>query len=163
MGPGAGVHHHGPVPGSPLAILERDLPRRVIFAVLLIGAAALLWWAIQDTRPSGRDGPTRDPAIEAVFPTHGSDILRQAEAGIDLAEGYQADLVANGIAIPLDQITGIPAGDRQPALARYAFSPGEGKVIETWQTGQNCMTATYWPSASGRGLSTTYTWCWNAA
>jgi hypothetical protein len=151
------------VAGSPFAILERDVPRRIIFGLLLVGAAALLWWATQDDRPSGSTGPTRDPAIEAVFPSDGSDVLRQAEAGIDLVEGYRASLTANGTAIPENEITGVPSGDRQPALARYAFTPGDGKVIDTWITGQNCVTATYWPADSGPGLSTSYTWCFTAA
>jgi len=162
MGGVAGVRHHGRVAGTPFAILERDTPRRILFGLLLLGAAGLMWWATQDTRPSGKSGPTRDPAIEAIFPTDGSDILRQAEAGIDLAEGYRASLSANGVAIPADQITGVDQ-DGQPSLARYSFSPADGKVIETWRTGQNCMTATYWPADSGPGLSTTYTWCWTAA
>jgi hypothetical protein len=152
----------GFVASSPFAILERDTPRRIIFGLLLVGAAVLLFWVTQDTRPTGKDGPTRDPSIEAVFPTDGSDVLRQSEAGIDLVEGYRASLSANGTAIPGDQITGIDS-DGNPSLARYSFAPSAGKVIETWRTGQNCMTATYWPADAGPGQSTTYSWCWTAA
>lgn len=162
MGCGADLGHHGAVAASPFAILERDTPRRIIFGLLLVGAVGLLYWATQDTRSTGKDGPTRDPSIEAIFPSDGADVLRQAEAGIDLVEGYRASLVANGTAIPADQITGVDS-DGQPSLGRYSFAPGDGKVIETWRTGQNCMTATYWPADAGQGQSTTYTWCWTAA
>lgn len=162
MGAARPVHHHGPVALSPFAILERDAPRRAIFGLLLVAVVAGMWFVTQQGGSDG-GGPTRDRAIEAIFPADGSTVLRQAEVGIDLVEGYRASLSANGVAIPEDEITGIPEGDHQPALARYAFSPAEGKVIETWQTGRNCVTATYWPAASGRGLSTTYTWCFTAA
>lgn len=163
MGLARRVHHHVGVASSPFAVLERDTPRRILFGVLLLAVAAGLWLASQDSRPSDQEGPTRDSAIEAVFPTDGSDVLRQSEVGVDLVEGYRASLTANGVAIPGDQITGVDANDSQPSLARYAFSPGDGKVIETWRTGQNCVTATYWPADSGRGLSTSYSWCFEAA
>jgi hypothetical protein len=153
----------GGVASSPFALLERDTPRRILFGVLLIAAVAGMWIASQDSRSSDQGGPTSDAAIEAIFPTDGSDVLRQSEVGIDLVEGYRASLTANGIAIPANQITGVDANDSQPSLARYAFSPGDGKAIETWRTGQNCVTATYWPADSGRGLSTDYSWCFNAA
>jgi hypothetical protein len=69
----------------------------------------------------------RDDAIDALVPNEGADVLRQSTVGIDLADGYLAQIAVNGITIPDDQLS----GDR--GLAQYFFSPGPGRVLESLQ------------------------------
>ena len=147
---------------SPFAVLERDLPRRIIFGLLLVLAVAGIV-AVSQNGGGGDATEDRSSAIEALIPSPGSDVLRQSEVGIDLVEGYRAMLTVNGVQIPDDQIVGVPSGDRQPALARYVFSPGAGKVVESWDAGRNCVTAVFWSAAEGPERGTTHTWCFSAA
>jgi hypothetical protein len=140
-----------------MQLLERDLSRRLIYVGLLALATAGLVIAVNN----GRTAPTvvsdRDDAIDALVPNEGADVLRQSTVGIDLADGYLAQIAVNGITIPDDQLS----GDR--GLAQYFFSPGPGRVLESLHGGQNCVLATYWRAAEGPERSQTIRWCFSAA
>ena len=112
------------------------------------------------------DTGTRDPAtvsgrpdvVEHLIPGQGDDVIRQAELGIDLAPGYEGDLILNGVAIPTKQLRLVPPQNQ------VFFTPGRGKVVERLNAGPNCMTAVVWRSALGRGSANdqSFTWCFNA-
>ncbi|QGG94629.1 hypothetical protein [Actinomarinicola tropica] len=145
---------------SPFAVLDRTIPRRIIFGLLLLGATAAMVAVSIDSTRSTRAAPDRDPAIEALIPTSGADVLRQSEVGVDLADGYAATLAVNGTPIPDDQITGGGAGI--PSLGRYVFAPGPDKVLESLRSGTNCVTVEFWKARTPNETAV-YSWCFEAA
>lgn len=162
MGVGPAERHHGPVPASPFAVLDRTVPRRIIFGLLLLAAFGAMAYVAIDPGPTTRTASDRDPAIEALIPTANADVLRQSEVGIDLAEGYRASLTINDVPIPPDQIIGSADASSPPSLARYVFAPGDGKAVETLRAGLNCVTAEFWLATDPNDTSV-YNWCFSAA
>jgi hypothetical protein len=132
--------------------------RRVVIALLLLGAVGLLYAA-------GRNGNT-DPepivtegVVEAVIPGNGSpSVLRQAEIGIDLAPGWTGELNINGVPIPDDQIR------RNDPLNQLFFTPGEGREIEQLPAGRVLVIASIWNFAEGetREDARNVTWSFTA-
>lgn len=138
-------------------LLERDLTRRLIYAVLLAGATALMVIAVSNGRTSPTAMADSSEAIVALVPTEGADVLRQSSVGIQVATGYRAGLIVNGITIPEDQLSG------DPGLGQFYFTPGAGQVIESLQGSQNCVVATFYPAAAGPAESQSVRWCFSAA
>ena len=91
--------------------------------------------------------------IQRLIPSPGAKILQQDEIGIDMAPGYEASLMLNGIPLPIDQTNIVPP------INQVTFKPGPGKVYERLPAGQNCILATYWQSQYGPSVSSTRTWC----
>jgi hypothetical protein len=139
-----------------MQLLERDLTRRLIFGALIAVAVAGLVIAVNNGRTSPTAAADRSEAIDAFVPTEGANVLRQSTVGIDLTDGYLAELVVNGRFIPEDQLT----GDR--GLGQFYFSPGPDRVLESLAGGQNCVIATYWKAALGRDTAQTVRWCFSA-
>jgi hypothetical protein len=103
----------------------------------------------------GSDNDVREAAIEQFIPAEGDQIVQQEPVGIDLAPGYDGTLALNGVAIPEDQL------NKVPALNLVQFIPGEGKEIEQYNEGRNCVLATFWLSKDGPGQATSRAWCFN--
>lgn len=150
------------MPGSPFAILDRTVPRRIIFGLLLAAAVGAMVWVATKPGPSTLATTADDPAIEALIPGDGAVAPRQSEVGIDLVEGYRATLTINDVVIPPDQIEGSGPSGAIPALNRYAFVPGPGKAIESLHTGLNCVTAEFW-LATTPNETRVQNWCFQAA
>jgi hypothetical protein len=126
-------------------------PRWIAYFALVAIAATAFYFAINQT---GDPAMNLDSGrIERLIPSPNTKIFQQDEVGIDLAPGYQGDLAVNGIPLPRDQV------QATPELNRVGFRPGQGKAFEQWPAGENCVTATYWPSAFGPSQSQTRTWC----
>lgn len=117
--------------------------RRVVLGLLLVVAVGMFWLA-------GRYG-NADPepvisqsAVEQLIPGDGSpSVLRQAEIGIDLREGWTAELSVNGVFIPEDQLR------RNVPLAQVFFTPGPGKEIEQLRSGTVLVVASIWRPIDG--------------
>ena len=100
------------------------------------------------------------PEIDEIFPEREASILRQDRVGIDLRDGFVADLafeLSDGtrVSIPSDQL--------EPNLqntGRFAFKPGDGQVIEAFPPRSNCVTATYWPIDNRQDVAT-IRWCFD--
>jgi hypothetical protein len=143
--------HHGHV-----QLLERALTRRLIYGAFIALAVTGMVIAIGNGRTAPTAQADRSEAIDAFVPNQGADVLRQSTVGIDVADGYQARLVVNGVTIPDDQLS----GDR--GLGQYFFTPGPGLAIESLSGGQNCVIATYWLAALGPDQGQTVRWCFSA-
>lgn len=141
---------------SPLELLDRTTPRRIIYASLLAIAFGVMYFAIQTGQGSTISASERHPAIEVLIPANQSDVLRQSNVGIDLVDGYIAQLTLNGTIIPDDQISG------DPGQGQYMFQPGTGQVIETLASGLNCASATFWKASVGSSHSAVVQWCFSA-
>jgi hypothetical protein len=130
---------------------RRFKPRYIAYlALLTIAAVCIVMVArLSTTDTSGLDGGR----IQRLIPTPGAKILQQDIIGIDMAPGYEASLVLNGIPLPLDQTYVVPQ------INQVTFKAGPGKVYETLPAGQNCLVATYWQTAFGPTVSSQRSWC----
>lgn len=82
--------------------------------------------------------------VERVYPAAGSEQLSQIQVGIDLANGYDAQLYVNGVLIPEDEV------QRRPELNQVFFRPGEGLAVEQFDPGPNRVRAMIFSIADGR-------------
>ena len=132
--------------------------RRLLIAVGLLAVVGLLYAA-------GHNGNTEAPpvatkgVVEEVIPGNGSpSVLRQAEIGIDLIDGWTGELTINGVAIPDDQLR------RVDQLNQLFFTPGPGKEIERLQAGPVLVVASIWNYAAGetREDASQVTWTFTA-
>ncbi|MBK9179222.1 MAG: hypothetical protein IPM45_06535 [Acidimicrobiales bacterium] len=141
----------------------RDLLRRLLLGGIVVGAVLAI--VIGVTR--GRTGPAvtvTDAAVELQVPRPGELVLRQAQAGVDLAPGYVAVLVIDGVEIPLDQYTiADPTNLETNPLGQFLYQPGPGKEIEEFAPGDHTITAELWPAAEGRERSRRVTWTFSVA
>jgi hypothetical protein len=117
--------------------------RRIVISLLLVVAVGMFWLA-------GRNGdndpkPTiNESAVEALIPADGSpSVLRQAEIGIDLKDGWTGELTINGHFIPEDQLR------RNDPLNQLFFTPGPGKEIERFSAGTVIVVASVWRPIDG--------------
>jgi hypothetical protein len=99
---------------------------------------------------------TGNGAIEQLVPAPATQILSQADVGVDLAPGYTARLTLNGIPIADDEVR------RVEATNSVLFLPGPGRSVEEFTPGQNCMTAEYWKPVEGEASAQKATWCFEA-
>ena len=93
----------------------------------------------------------------------GSQLAASLRAG-----GYDGRLTVNGVAIPETDMDGaIPVTSREydPKLGprpnnrnEVLFTPGKGKVIETYGTGDVTLTLRYWNIARGQRSARTLSW-----
>lgn len=123
---------------------SRLVLRRVVVGALLLLAAGLV---ALSARYKGEppDPALTDTAVERLVPARDTPTaIRQAEIGIDLAFGYDADLVINGVDIPQDE-------ERNDApQAQVYFKPGPDKVIEALPPGPVEVTAIIWRPGDGQ-------------
>jgi hypothetical protein len=117
--------------------------RRVVLTLLVLVGIGMFWLA-------GRNGnadpkPTvSESAVEALIPADGSpSVLRQAEIGIDLKDGWTGELTINGRYIPDDQIR------RNEPLNQLFFTPGPGKEVERLDAGTVIVVASVWRPIDG--------------
>jgi hypothetical protein len=129
-----------------------DTLRRVLTTLVIIACIGGLAFAAQHTRRGDADQPTftgggdagggtgsssqtSRAIVELQAPTPDSAVLSQAQLLIDLSTAYSASFVINGVTIPDDQL------QLRPELNQVIFNPGEGKVIERFPAGRNCVEA----------------------
>ena len=101
-------------------------------------------------------------------PCPGARILRQAQVGVELKQGYDGRITINGISVPEDQMQGaiVPGtaayeqlsaeeralGPRPNNKNIVKFQPGDGKVVEEF-SGQVRVGIRYWEETEGRGTA----------
>ncbi len=113
---------------------------RVVFTLLGIALAAVIVLAVV-LSPSGRE--TKLPAaVDSYAPVDGATVLRQTQLVIDMAPGYDIDLVVDGVAIPDAEI------DVIPETGRFTWTPGPDKTLAEWAPGLHAI-AVDWDRSSG--------------
>lgn len=147
----------------------RVIARRIVITVLVLACLAGLVVAALLSAGADRQSVTSGSAIVRQVPGDGDTALRQSEIGVELIPGWEGNLVVNGVLIPDNQLEGRdptatnelgePIGSQGNAPNLLFFQPGEGKVIESFSTGQVCATATYYRSDAGQGTARTTSWC----
>lgn len=92
--------------------------------------------------------------VENLIPRRNSQIPQQSTVGIDLAPGWDGTLVLNNVPIPDDEL------QKTPQIGVIEFTPGKGKAVEKFKTGQNCINAVIWRISEGRGVADrSIPWC----
>jgi hypothetical protein len=139
--------------------------RRVVIALILLGAVLILVVTQRSSADSeGGGSPCNNPSVVAWDPCPGDRILRQAQVGVELDQGYDGRITVNGIEVPETQMQGaiVPGTDAYEALTAeeralgprpnnknvVKFQPGEGKVVEEFN-GQVRIHIRFWPEAEG--------------
>jgi hypothetical protein len=160
-------------------VLDRDikLPREPLFSVrrlvivaVLAAAFGLLVYGFQDT--SGSEGTARDDAILRLVPERNDRVLRQAEVGAELQQGYDGRLSIDGVAIPEEQMEGALTSEARSQLSdsevgqgvrpnnknSVRFKPGPGKAVTELDTGAIDVQLRYWAIEDGPDSAKTFTW-----
>jgi hypothetical protein len=135
-----------------------DVPRRVLIALLLVGVVVGI--AITGRMAVTGTGSTSDAlpdSVERLIPASGAQALRQAQVGIDVADGYDAYLQINGVTIKTAEDGLIKDG-----TGLVQFQPGPDRPIESLNQGQNCVTAFVWKQRDGEATAEPVAWCFNA-
>jgi hypothetical protein len=126
---------------------DHRVPRRqkVIFAGFILAGLAMFVGAGL-VGNSGRDDQSvaSNPAIDALIPNRGDEVLQQQSVGIDLAAGWQ--LVR--LTISPDGNCGFPVDVTAETryvegLQQYVFTPDEGQLIQALSADENCAMATF--------------------
>ena len=149
--------------------------RRYLPPLLLTAGIAIFITAFFLGNTGGDDTltVTGNPAVEALTPEPGTEVLRQSQVGIDLAPGYEAELVINDIPIPLDEVNVLRAEDDpersaevagafDTSLSRFLYQPLEGRAIPELKADENCAVATFWPIADPTNIDSVR-WCFTVA
>jgi hypothetical protein len=128
--------------------------------LLLLGAVAgLVVTVMLATTGDDATSDSTPEFVDRLIPPSGSEVLRQATVGIDVANGYDASLIINGTEIRSAEdglVTDLGSGLIQ-------FTPGAGKPIESLEPEQNCVTALVWRTTEGERSAVPVSWCFNAA
>jgi hypothetical protein len=128
----------------------------VIVVVCLVGLGITLTFVDTDP-PEDEVIVSESSPVEALIPPEGSEILRQEPVGVDLRPGWTGTLVVNDQEIPNGQLQ----TDNLESLGQILYTPGDGKVVERYDAGQNCATAIIWRVEESRASSRTVSWCFN--
>lgn len=97
---------------------------------------------------SGRD-------VERLIPARNSEILAQEAVGVDLAAGFDAALLLNGVQIPEDQL------NRRTGVNEILYRPPEDGAAVEYEAGENCLVALVWSLEETRAQARPVSWCFN--
>lgn len=136
-----------------------DWARNTIVTVLIVGALVGIFYTGKNATTGMNNTSQNLPnSVERLLPASGDEVLRQAQVGLDLAEGYKATLTINGTEIRSAKdglITDLGTG-------QVLFQPGPEKVITTLNSGQNCVIAMVWDELELESTATPVSWCFDA-
>ena len=134
--------------------------RRAVLALIVVAALATFVFAFTIGGGNDDEALRSGSPVERFVPENGSPAaVRQAEIGVDLAPGYTAVLLVDGVEIPEDQLR------RNDPESQLFFTPGEGQIIESLAAGPHTATALVWrPVASEtREDAEAFSWSFRAA
>jgi hypothetical protein len=125
------------------------LPGLVLVGVALFVVAGFL-------SGDGDEPLVNEPALEAIFPLEGAEVVAQDRVGADLQVGYSGQLTINGTVVPPEQL------EQDNGLNQLVFRPGEGKVITRLRQNRNCAEILFWSNREGRdSAGPTRAWCFD--
>jgi hypothetical protein len=155
----------------------RPRKRRISPEILVVSGAIALGLTLVffglTTATTGRDALRYPDAIVDISPApNDRQVLSQTEILVDLADGFEAVLVLDGIELPvtrLEEVAGLLAKPGQqielPPTAIYdqgnsliRFEPRSGALIERYQVGVHQAKVIYWKIEEGRQASRSYSW-----
>jgi hypothetical protein len=148
----------GPSAAHTVAVSESLRRVLVVLAVVACLAGIVFAFTLVDTDDGTNDiAVTEAGPVEQLIPPRGSEILRQEAVGVDLRPGWTGVLVINGVEIPEDQID----DTNLASLGQLLYTAGDGKAVERFEAGENCITAVVWRVDESRADSRDVDWCFN--
>jgi hypothetical protein len=124
----------------------------------MVGAVVLLGVAVSMATTGEDDTSSALPdSVERLIPESGSEVLSQAEVGVDLDTGYDAWLIINGTEIRTEE-QGLL---RDPGTGIIRYQPGPGRDLESLAPQRNCAVAMVWKQQDGEESAQPVSWCFN--
>jgi hypothetical protein len=133
---------------------------------------------------SGKCTPPKPDAVKTLFPGCNVSVLGQTQIGVEMQDGYHAELTLNDVPIPQDQVTSggqssnsnqIPSSPNAGNGAAAASGTAQTRFLFTpppLSSGSNSdqlalrpfnrLTVRYWPIAEGEEAAKSYSWQFNA-
>ena len=134
------------------------MPRRILITLLLVGVVAgIVVTGRMAVTGTGSTSDALPDSVERLIPGSGAQALRQAQVGIDVADGYDAYLQINGVTIQTAE-----DGLLKDGTGLVQFQPGPDRPIESLNPGQNCVTAFVWDQLEGQATAEPVAWCFDA-
>ncbi len=153
--------------------LHRRLLRRWAAPLAITVGVAVFAVAFVVANTDDPEVRVSNPAVEELIPAPGSEVLRQSQVGVDLATGFAAELVINGVPIPPDEVNILrdPADPGESAeqpgtfgttINRFVYQPLEGRAVPELKGDENCVVATFWPLSDPDDIDSVE-WCFTVA
>ena len=148
----------------------RPYAPKIAILVIVLALAALLVVANSATTGSSAASQSLPDEVDRLIPVSDGTILRQETIGIDVADGYTASLIVNGVAIsePIQYREGTEELVRDGLVINaetglYTYTPRKDGLVERFETGKNCVEANVWKSDAEPTSGRTVNWCFSAA
>lgn len=140
-------------------LTRKDMIRRVVIILALIGALAGIFFTGK-AATTGLDAASEGlpDSVDRLIPASGDEVLRQSQVGIDVASGYDAYLIVNGVEIRTAEDGLI----KDLGTGQVLIQPGKGKTIESLHEGRNCVVAMVWESLQTESTASPVSWCFDA-
>lgn len=108
---------------------------RITFLLLGLALAAVVVFAVLWS-PSGREIQL-PAAVESIEPVDDAIVQRQTDLVVNMAVGYEIDLVVDGELIPRDEMM------ITEATGVHVWRPGPGRTLEEWSPGVHTVQVDY--------------------
>jgi len=143
----------------------------LISAGLAIGLMMVILGLMSAT--TGRDALGYPDQIVGVSPApNDRQVLSQTEISVDLIDGYEAELILDGIEIPTTRLEDAAPQQAKPGqqieLPKTAiydqgnslirFEPTEGAAVERYDVGVHQVTVNFWKIEDGRNAARSFSW-----
>jgi hypothetical protein len=128
--------------------------------LLLVGALVGLVLTVR-LATTGNDSTSESlpEFVDRLIPASGSEVLRQAGVGIDVAAGHDGYLIINGTEIR----TAEDGLVKDLGTGLIQFVPGPGKPVEALDPEKNCALALVWKQSEGEDTAQPVSWCFTAS
>lgn len=138
---------------------------KILLLVLAVAMVALSVYAVNNA-VTGSDSTSQSlpDYVDRLIPASGDEALSQSTVGIDLAEGYDAYLVVEGVAIRNDATESDADGlTRAPSLGTIEYDPAPGRRVEKLSSPEACVDAWVWKSLDGPAGAKQINWCFKVS
>lgn len=141
-------------------------------AILAIVAALVGLVFVANSATTGSEAASQSlpDEVDRLIPVSGGTILRQETIGIDVADGYTASLIVNGVAItnPIQYREGSEELVQDGLVINaetgtITYTPRKDGLVERFETGENCVEANVWKADAEPNSGRTVNWCFSAA
>lgn len=127
--------------------------------MLIVGSLVGLFLTGKAAVTGGKEVSDALPeVVDRLIPPSGSEVPRQSQVGIDLADGHDAYLQINGVEVRTAQEGLI----KDLGTGRVQFQPGPDRPVDKLNSGQNCVVAFVYDKTEGPGTAKPVSWCFEA-
>lgn len=138
---------------------RHDIVRRIVILVAIVGSLVGLFFTGRAAQTGlGSTSDALPSNVDRLIPASGSEVPRQSQVGIDVADGYDAYLIINNVEIRNEDDGLI----RELGTGLVLYQPGAGKVVEGLHSGRNCVVAMVWDQLEGPTAADPVSWCFDA-